>query len=127
MHFKSVGPSMEALCCIFSQSAPWRLCTALSSVDPPPRGGFVLHSLSVGPSVEAFTSISISQPLRGGFVLHFPSVGPSVEALYFVFQSAPPWRLCTAFQVSRPLRGGFVLHFQSVGPSVVALYCISSR
>jgi len=70
--------------CPFYQSAPpWRLCTALSSVDPPPRGGFVLHSLSVGPSVEAFTAISISQPLRGGFLLQFLSVGLSVECCTF--------------------------------------------
>jgi hypothetical protein len=82
LHFKSVGPSVEALCCIFSQSAPpWWLCTAFQ----------------------------VGRPLRGGFVLHFKSVGPSVEALCCLFsQSALPWRLCTAFQVSQPLRGGFV-------------------
>src|SRR5882762_1877554 len=145
MHFKSVGPSMEALCCIFSQSAPWRLCTALS-FRRPRRGGFVLR-FPVGPSVEALycifsqsappwrlcTAFQVSQPLRGGFVLHFKSVGPSVEASYCIFsQSAPPWRLCAAFSsqsappwrfcaiffISRPLRGGFVLQFLSVGLSV---------
>jgi hypothetical protein len=37
-----------------------------------------------------------SRPLRGGFAVHSLSVGPSVEALYCAFyQSAPPWRLCT--------------------------------
>src|SRR5882762_2248144 len=98
LHFQSVGPSVEALCCIFSQSAPpWWLCTAFQ----------------------------VGRPLRGGFVLHFQSVSPSVEASYCIFsQSAPPWRLCAAFSsqsappwfcaifsISRPLRGGFVLQF----------------
>ena len=97
LHLLLVGPSMVPLYCTLSISRPLRgLCTALSIISRPLRGGFVLYFLSRRPSVEAS-------------YCGFYQSGPSVEALYALYQSALPWRLCTALYTSRPLRGGFVL------------------
>ena len=123
-----------------------------------------------------YTAFQVSRPLRGGLVLHSKSVSPSVEALYCNFyqsaplrrlctalsiiaealycsfyQSAPPWRLftaisiggplrrvlrlltplwrlCTVLYTSRPLRGGFVQYYtfyQSAPPWRLVLHFLS--
>ena len=115
---------------------PSRLCTAFSisqtSVEAfyysrPLRGGFILHFLSVGPSMEAlYCTFYQSAPPRGGFILHFMLAGPSVEVLYCTFyysalsasyftlyQSAPSWRPCTTLP-SVGLCRGFVLYSVAV-------------
>jgi len=114
---------------------PSRLCTAFSisqtSVEAfyysrPLRGGFILHFLSVGPSMEALYCTFYQSAPRGGFILHFMLAGPSVEVLYCTFyysalsasyftfyQSAPSWRPCTTLP-SVGLCRGFVLYSVAV-------------
>jgi hypothetical protein len=133
-------------------------CSPHQSAYPP---GLYSIILFVGPSIyRDLCCFSISRPVRRSLstwhftglsvrpVLPFIANGPSVDDSFCaLYQSAPPWRLCTAPSISQPLRGDFstlsirqpfrrdfLLHFLSVetlcctllvGPAVEALHFIS--
>jgi hypothetical protein len=116
--FRSVGPFINA-------------CTALPISWPIHQACALLSYLSARPSMETCAAFRSVDPFVGAsqlgtlsaypsglycatlFVASGPSVDDSFCALY---QSAPPWRLCTTPSISQPLRERFLYTFYPSAP-----------
>jgi hypothetical protein len=108
-------PVHQRLYCSSHQSAYPGLYSIILFVDPSIYGDLCCFLISrpVRRSLSTWHSIDLSIRPVLLFVASGPSVDDSFCALY---QSAPPWRLCTAPSISQLARGDFLYTFYPSAP-----------